>query len=157
MQWSERLHGQNTFSSAGVFGNSQQNDLVQSILNSCNPCTEYSAEQGNNFATDAFAGCVAVPNGATVHQSNGIAGYANSSGTAFAVGGYFSGRCLAANCNVWGSNPLAADGGLQALQLYGSEINVNVGNALSFGKGLLFNGAWSAQPTRSTSAWAICP
>lgn len=152
-----QFSGQNTFSSSGVFSNSQQNDPVQSVVNSCSPGTEYAAEQSNNFATDALAGCVAVPNGATVHQSNGIAGYANSSGTAFAVGGYFSGRCLAANCNVWGSNPIAADGGFAAAQLYGSEVDVNVFNGASFGKGLLFNGAWAAQPSRSHSDMGSMP
>jgi hypothetical protein len=149
--------GQTTFSSPGVFGNSQQNDPVQSDLNSSSPSTEYSLEQAGNFATDALAGCVAVPNGATVHQSNGIGGYANSSGTAFAVGGYFSGRCLTANCNIWGSNAIAADGGFAASQLYGQEVDLNVGNGSTFGKGILFNGAWSAQPLRSTSGMGNIP
>jgi len=63
-----------TFSNGGVFTNTQLNEYVKSLLNSCNTQTEIQATGvfGMGNATSAVSGCVAIPNGATA-QSIGLA------------------------------------------------------------------------------------
>lgn len=157
---SNQFTGQNTFSSPGVFTNTANTDngISKFVLNNCNPSSEWSSQQGGTANTSALIGCVTVPSSSTAHQSTAVSGYSDASSAAtMTVGGYFMGRCHVANCQVWGANPIAVDGGFQALQMYGSEIDVNVSNSASYGKGLLFNGAWSAQPTRSTTGFGNMP
>jgi hypothetical protein len=132
-----------TLISPGVFTNTQMNLFNQSLLNSCSPSTEFSTEQAGNFATDAVDGCVATPSSGTVHQSNGIAGYATNLSTSInAVGGYFSGRALANGVHVWGSNSLVQDSGFTNTVLVGHEIDVNTtASAATPAWGLELNGA----------------
>lgn len=120
--------GSSTITNSGVFTNTQMNEYMQSLLNSCSPSTEWTATQGTK-ATDALTGCVASPAGATA-QANAVAGYASGNPGASIVGGYFQGRCLANNCNSWGMNAVAQDvaGLTTGVSLYGNDVNVNPQN-----------------------------
>jgi hypothetical protein len=128
-----------TFANAGIFTSTQMNEYLQAILNSCSVLTEFQAVQGGkNFSTDAVSGCVPVPVGATVHQANGIAGYANTSSTTTAtVGLYGQGRCLANTTLCWGSNQVIADlAGESGAQMLGDEIDINAAGTPSTLEGL---------------------
>jgi hypothetical protein len=143
----------NTFAliNQGVFTNTQMNEYNQSLLNGCNPAQEFQAAQGANFSTDAVAGCVAMPSGATVHQVNGLAGYASNSvsdsQTGGAVGVYGEGRALVSgpgnnNGNAtWGMNSLVQDSpGTDSTQLISNEVDINIfGNPVR-AWGILING-----------------
>lgn len=140
-----------TLVNPGVFTNTQMNEYDQSLLNGCNPAQEFQAAQGANFSTDAVAGCVAMPSGATVHQVNGVAGYANNSvssaQTGGAVGVYGEGRALVSgpgnnNGNAtWGINSLVEDSpGTESTQLISNEVDINIfGNPVR-AWGILING-----------------
>ncbi len=98
----------NVMSNAGVFTNTQMNEYLQSLINSCSPATENSIQPGKS--TDALTGCLAVPVGATVYGANSVAGYANTSATTPNVdAGYFSCRVLVNSGKCWGINPVAID------------------------------------------------
>lgn len=126
-----------TLVNPGVFTNTQMNEYNQSLLNGCNPVQEFQAEQGPNFSTDAVAGCVAMPSGATVHQVNGLAGYVSNSvsdpQSGGAVGVYGQGRALVSgpgnnNANAtWGFNSLVSDSpGTENTQLISHEVDINI-------------------------------
>ncbi len=143
---------------AGVFSNTQQNEYFQSLINGCSPATEFAAMFSGNFATDGLAGCVATPASGNVLQTNGVAGYVNSLSTTInAVGVLGIARCLATGCSIWGDNPVAVDNGFAVTQMYGSEVDINVFNALSSGQAIRIAGAWSAQPTQSNSSQGNMP
>jgi hypothetical protein len=140
--------GQNTFSSQGVFGNSQPNDFVQSLLNSCNPGTEFQIVQGRQKDTAAYTGCVTVPANSTVHQASAVAGFVNNaSPSTNAVGGYFQAVNNVSNGYIWGINPLIASVPGKPTAKMQNEFDVNVSNTSDQGAGITFNGLWTAQPT----------
>lgn len=134
-------------SNAGVFTNTQMNDYLTSVINGCSTLTEFQATQGNsNYATEAVSGCVAYPNGATVHQANGVAGYANSTNstvlTGGAVGGYFSGRQLVNSGASWGINSIVMDtSGVSGDQLASNETDVNFAGSPARVWGIIITGA----------------
>lgn len=141
-----------TLINPGVFTNTQMNEYDQSLVNGCNPAQEFPAAQGQNFSTDAMAGCVAMPSGATVHQVNGLAGYATNSvseaQSGGAVGVYGQGRVLVSgpgnnNGNaVWGMNSLVEDSpGTESTQLISNEIDLNIFGQPVRAWGILINGA----------------
>jgi len=139
------LNGTYTESNSGIFTNTQTNEYLQSLLNGCT-ASEYNTVQVGNFTTDAIAGCVAMPQTATVHQVNGIAGYVtnsvNISQSGGAVGGYFQGRQLANNGSSWGINGLVQDvGGLTGHQLISNEVDINIMGTPARAWGLLVSGA----------------
>jgi len=135
-----------------VFTNTQMNEYNQSLLNGCNPLQEFQAAQGPNFSTDAVAGCVAMPSSATVHQANGLAGYASNSvsqaQSGGAVGVYGQGRVLVSgpgnnNGNaVWGMNSLVEDSpGTASTQLISNEVDINILGSPVRAWGVLITGA----------------
>lgn len=137
-----------TESNAGVFTNTQMNENMQSLVNSCSPATEWTGIGQGGFATDGLAGCVTIPSSATSTSTNGVATYLSSkSTTTNAVAGYFQSRALATGTHLWGINPIVSDEGFTVPLLYGAEIDANVSNSGTEGTGLLFAGAWTAQPT----------
>jgi hypothetical protein len=111
----------------GVFTNTQMNEYLQVILRDCNVTTEFQSVQGSNAATDAIAGCLAVPKASTVWQPNAVAGYINSSSPdSHAVGGYFQSRALANNAQIWGANSVVQVGkGIEGAKLTGLEVDMN--------------------------------
>jgi hypothetical protein len=144
--------GQNTFRSQGVFGNSQPNDFVQSLLNSCNPGTEFQIVQGRQNDTAAYTGCVTVPANSTVHQASAVAGFVNNaSPSTNAVGGYFQAVNNVSNGYIWGINPLIASVPGKPTAKMQNEFDVNVSNTSDQGAGITFNGLWTAQPTMDPS------
>lgn len=144
---------------AGVFTNTQMNLYMKVLLNGCDPLTEYQATQGANYSTDAQTGCVAVPGGATVHQANGLAGYANtSSTTAAAVGTYGQGRCLLSNTLCWGGNDVVQDAAAQTgHQMIGREIDINVKGTPNFLEGVRLIGASTGTIPASAIAFHLLP
>jgi hypothetical protein len=115
----------------GVFTNTQNNEYFQSLIGGCTTA-EYSTVQAGNFTTDAVAGAWTVPITATVHQVDGIAGYAvnhvNVSQSGGAVGGYFQGRATPRTMRPsFGSNSLVQDtAGNTGHQMIAAEIDTNV-------------------------------
>lgn len=135
---------------AGVFTGTQMNEYMQSLINSCSPSSEFQAAQGASFATDALAGCIAAPVGATTHQPNAVAGYANSSCNSLTrtvcntVGGYFQSRALVNGAAVWGTNNVAQDQvGVTGAFITGSEYDVIVNGtpSLVIGQEISIGGA----------------
>lgn len=141
-----------TLTNPGIFTNTQMNEYDQSLINGCSSSTEYNTVQTGNFSTDAIAGCAAMPSGATVHQANGIAGYANNSvataQSGGAVGGYFQGRVLVSgpgggNGNgTWGLNSIVVDTvGTTSTQMISQEADFNAFGTPVRAWGLLVSGA----------------
>ena len=131
----------NSFTNSGIFTNTQMNLYVQSIVNGCNPLTEYQYEEGAQGLTAAFLGCVAAPIGSTVHETNGIAGFVNNLSTSTnAVGVRGQAHGLAVNAHVWGGVFIADDGGFSNNQVLGAEIDIGNFNAASSGAGWTFGG-----------------
>jgi len=95
-----------TVANAGTFTTGTQSEYLQSLLNSCSPATEFFANHAQQ-ATDAVAGCGAMPMAGT-NQVNGVAGYANTSGST-ATGGYFQCRPLVNNSFCDGVNGVVQD------------------------------------------------
>ena len=150
----------------GVFTNTQMNEYNQSLLHGCNPVQEFQAEQGPNFSTDAVAGCVAMPSGATVHQVNGLAGYASNSvsdpQSGGAVGVYGQGRALVSgpgnnNGNAtFGFNSLVADSpGTENTQLISYEADTNIFGSPIRVWGILLSGAMGPNGVVPPSAAGI--
>lgn len=124
--------------SSGIFTNTGATEYLQSLLNGCVPATE-----GQTPLVDAVTGCVATPAGATVHQIDAVAGYANTSANssgrtvANTTGGYFSCRAIANGSGCWGVNPLVVDtAGEAGANLIGEEVDINVFGAPSFVNGI---------------------
>ena len=141
------------FVNTGVFTNTQQNNYLSSALGGINTATWYSSAQGGQFSTDALAGGIACPFGATVHQCNGIAGYAVSAANsvggggglgdfANTVGGYFTSQSVASNTANWGFNTLVQDfGGTSNTWMVGTEIDTNFNGSPAYATGIQGNGA----------------
>ena len=151
------LSGSFTLSNAGTFTNTQMNEYLSSILNSCSAATEFGVAQALNSSTDAVMGCVAVPGTSTVHQQNAVAGYANTSqtgGSGGAVGGYFQGRILTNNsASAWGINPLVQDVVSDTNgQMIGQETDINVLGSPARVWGILITGATTGTIPSSGSA-----
>ena len=124
-------------SNAGVFTNTQMNEYLTSSINGLNFQTEFQAGQGNQSSTDGAAFGVKMPNGASVLQSNGMAGYVLNQATGGAgVGVYGQGRCVAPGngARCWGSNVVATDFlgttslNSQTSSLIGEEVDVDPAN-----------------------------
>ena len=146
--------------SGGSFTSGAMHQYLSSKLNSCDPVTELKATQGGQYSTEAVTGCVAEPPGASILQSAGIAGYANTSADssartiANAAGGYFQCRSLANNSACWGINPLVQDvRSLSGHWLTGEEIDVNQSGSPAGMWGLLITGIMSGNTP--ADSWAI--
>jgi hypothetical protein len=131
-------------STPGVFTNTQMNEYIQSLLGGCLPLTIYQASNGMNFSTDALTGCVTVPSGSTVVQSNAAAGYViNRSTTTNSVAGFYDSQAGANNVHLWGINPLCQDS-----SVYGSftgvtcnnEFDQNISSTTTTGNGIMLTG-----------------
>lgn len=152
--------GSLVFTNAGVFTNTQMNQYIVSLVNGCNPLTEFRAAQGTNADTEGVTGCVAMPNTATVHQSSGVAGYSTNSFGASSgggTGGYFEGRQLANGGASWGLNELVQDTNtVTGHQLAGNEVDVNFFGAPARVWGIIISGASSgAAPSGNGNAAAV--
>lgn len=124
---------------AGTFTNTQMNLYLQSLINGCNPFSEYQSAQGANTTTEPVTGCLTVPSGSTVHQADAGGFYiSNSSPSTNAVALYSQSRCLANGTTCWGANFVSRDvGGLTTgITLYGNEIDVNPLNPTSAYSGI---------------------
>lgn len=134
----------------GVFTDRQMNDSSVFSVNGLDTSTEFQSTQGNAYATEALVGGVIAPPNSTVHEVQGIAGYAVNQSSAgergsAAVGVYGQGRCDGGvNGNrCWGANFVAAartDRGANtavASTLYGVEVDLGPGNATDSGDGVL--------------------
>jgi hypothetical protein len=131
----------------GVFTNTQMNQPTTFIVGSINLQTEYQAEQGGNFTTDAVAAGIGVPSASTVYGANAVAGYVNNdSPLTNAVAGYFQARA-STTAKIWGLNPLVDDGGFAA-NIQGIEVDINSTNGGSSVSGVsvvgVLSGAHSA-------------
>jgi len=140
----------------GVFTNTQQNDLSTSLLNGIVPATEFSGHQGGNFATEALAVGVLIPNTSTVFQVNGIASYVKSNAaqvsTGGYVGGYFSSFANANNANMFGINPVVGDvtSGLTGVKLQ-NEFDFAPANASTVVTGVALVMGGTVTPTTATA------
>lgn len=142
---------------AGTFTNLAQNDFVSALLGGMVIGTEYSGQQGGQFATESLVGGVTVPVSSTVHQANGVAGYCNSnSPTTFCVGLYGQavlGTAGAQEAN--GINTVASDAAGISGSIAGAQFNTNVHNASTAVYGISLPAAWTAQPTGTATAFNI--
>jgi hypothetical protein len=120
----------------GVFTNTQMNEYLSSVIGGINLGTAFSGLQGPNFATEGVAGGVALPSGATVHNGNGIGGYAqsacNSVGrTVCNVVGLYGQATDVSGSNgagIWGGNVVAEATGASSTNtnVTGWETDVNL-------------------------------
>jgi hypothetical protein len=140
-------------SATGVFTNTQQDLYFQSLVNGCNPTTEFGSLFTAQHATEAYTGCIAVPNSSTVFQTNTVAGYVNNqSGTATAGVALFGGARATTTNNgrIWGINTLAIDvPGVPSINIYGAEFDVNANNTGTITHGVLCSALFNVQPTDS--------
>jgi len=132
----------------GVFTNTQNNFYAQAIVNSAN-CTAMAGavNGGANFNTDAWTGCLNVPNTATVEEANsGDFLIENNSPNTAAVGVRGGGWCNANSTLCWGGNAIAvSSSGLTGTTLTGYEVDVSPFNSGDIGQGILINGTFGAQ------------
>lgn len=145
-----------TVQNAGLFTNTQMNEYLSSIVNGCNPLTEFQATQGSQTVTAGLTGCVSMPSTSTVHQVNGVEGYvtsnANSSSgtTNNAVGLYGQCRNLVSNGACWGQNTLVQDlVGDSGHVMIGNEIDLNLKGAPARFHGI---GIYGAAPSGTMPA-----
>lgn len=127
----------------GVFTNTKMNTGATALLGGINLTTEYQAQQGANYGTQAVAGGVAVPSGSTVYTASGVAGYANNASTttaAVALSGYA--RALASGVQVYGANLVLNDQNFAASNLIGGEIDIGAGNTATPAYALSLIGAF---------------
>ena len=136
-------------SPTGVYTNTQMNQIATFLLNGLDPETEFQAEQGANYATEALTAGIDIPSSATVYQANAVAGYVNNdSTTTNAVAGYFSGRSGASSVDIWGINAIVQDtAGQTSVSMIGIEVDINANNVGTSGAGITVTGSFSAQPT----------
>ncbi len=149
------VSGGGAIAAPGVFTNTQQNDLSTFLLNGISPSTEFSTHQGGNFATEALAAGVLVPNTSTVYQVNGIASYVKSNAaqvsTGGYVGGYFSSFANANNANMFGINAAVGDfASLSGVKLQ-NELDFNVNNTGTVVTGISMQMSGTAQSTSATA------
>jgi hypothetical protein len=136
----------------GVFTNTQQNDFSTFLLNGIVPSTEFTTHQGGNFATEALAVGVLVPNTNTAYQVNGIASYVKSNAAQVSTGGYvagyFSSFANANNANMFGLNPVVGDvgAGLTGVHLQ-NEFDFSPANAATQITGLALVMGGTVTPT----------
>jgi len=133
---------------AGVFTNTQQNDLQVNNINNVNVGSEFSNVQGGNFATEAQVGAVNCIG--TVFQCNGLAGYVvySSASNHAAVGSYGVARAAVNNANIFGANFLVTSApGLTGVSMNAQENDINVFNTADAGVAFNCSGAWKAQGT----------
>lgn len=139
--------GTQTVINGGIFTNAQMNDYLLSEVGGINNSTEYNTLQVGNFATEGISGGVAIPIGSSVHQANGVAGYAStaqssSAGTSSnAVGVYGQCRTLANGSACWGVNQVVQDlPGQTNHLLFGDEVDFNLVGAPTRAHGILVTG-----------------
>lgn len=131
---------------------------------------EYATEQAGLAATDALTAGLKITSG-SIHQTNAIAGYIESSRprpvtNGGDVAGYFHGKASGDNANVFGLNSLASDTAGFTGQTLQNEIDINVNAASTSvqGLGLVLNSAQtiSAPPLgyvcriAATTQWGAC-
>ncbi len=126
------------------------NEYLSSLLNNININTELG---GSPNATIALTGGSATPAGATVTNSIGVGGFANSmcdsmAGTVGnAVGLYGLGRAIGNNAAVWGGNFLAQDtASVTGALLTGAEIDIGVIGSPAQFRALSFFGVGAGTP-----------
>lgn len=149
---------------AGVFTNTQMNEYCTSMLNGISPATQFFLVQGGNFSTDAIAGGVAVPAGATVHNANAIAGYATSAADsasrtkANTVAIYGQAVAAANGAGVWGWNVVAEDtpgSSLTGTQIIGGELDIGASGSPAFVQGITINQGGSGTAPALSPAFLI--
>jgi hypothetical protein len=123
-----------SLSSTGAFSAGAFNSYLNSLVNGCNPATQFYNVQ-YSYGTFGVVGCVTGPAsspGAGLNQVAGLLGIATSTNV-IAVGGSFYGFALANNASAFGSNPLVQDvAGLTSnVGLVGEEVDVQPYNAPS--------------------------
>lgn len=142
--------GPATSSNPGVFTNTQQNLYLQSLLNGCNPLSQWSAIFGSSRATEAGTFCSTIPSGATVFQGNTIAAYVENQNGAATAGVAVFGSARATTTSggrIWGGNFIATGmAGLASNSMYSTENDCNVANTLDVCHGMLVAGNFTAQP-----------
>lgn len=118
-----------TLTGSPAFSDSSYAGRFQSLLNGANPGTLYTSQQVGHQSTDAIAGAISVPVGASAHQTNAIAAYIISNraqpGNGGDVGGYFQVGCNANNCAGFGLNPMVYDKAGKNGQTLGNEFDFN--------------------------------
>lgn len=136
-----------TNSQTGTFTNTQSNEYMTSALGGINIATEFSSLQGGAHQTDAIAGGVNIPVGATVVGANGLAGYAVTSADSAsrtrgnAVPIYGQCRNAANNSACWGSNTVVFDAaGLTGHNMSGYELDMNLLGSPAYFKGFYVTG-----------------
>lgn len=146
----------------GVFTNTQMNLYLQSLLNGCSPATEFHANfGGSSNATEGVTGCINVPVGSTVFQSNTVSAYINNSSGATTAGVAIFGNArvtTTAGGRIWGGNFVATGfAGIASNSLYSTENDCNVANTLDVCHGMLVAGNFSAQPVTTDGITIAAP
>lgn len=146
----------------GVFTNTQMNLYLQSLLNGCNPGTEFHANfGGSNNASEGVTGCINIPVGSTVFQSNTVAGYVNNSSGAATAGVAIFGNArvtTTAGGRIWGGNFVATGfAGFASNSLYSTENDCNVANTADVCHGMLVAGNFTAQPVTTDGITISAP
>lgn len=131
-----------TFSNPGVFTNGQYNLYGQFLVGGSIPSGETTPAY-----TAALIGGIVTPASATVLNSMGIVGLANSKCNSFSrticntVAGYFQARASINGASAWAQNGLVNDfTGVTGTYLTGNEIDVNVQGAPTQVYGLQITG-----------------
>jgi hypothetical protein len=105
----------------GVF-NTQMNDNLQVLLNSCSTSVEYALAHGQN-ASEGFASCLKIPAGTTAPVAIGVSAYMNdSTQNQSAVAEYGQTTINATGGLGWGYNGVVEDAsGVTGAQFIGDE------------------------------------
>ncbi len=165
--------GINTFNGASAFGNSvtvanpgvftsgQMNLYVQSLVNNCNPGSEFQSIQGGGeYQTEAGTFCLLLPSSATVQFGTALQAYLNqqSSSVPGAAIQAFA-RCnggLSSSCHAMGAIAVDGGSGFPSANYYDYEAFSIAHNTTSNPIGILVTGDFFAQPTAGNGI-AILP
>jgi len=127
----------------GIFTNMQYNSSIYSLVNGCDPATQFSYAQGGAtvYSSDGITSCVIVPNTSATINATAFSGYIqNNSTVSNAVGGYFQATCWVAGV-CWGTNPYVSDRtGVSGATVLGIEDDVEIFNTSTMGNGMILTG-----------------
>jgi hypothetical protein len=134
-----------TWSTDGTFHNTKQvTGNIHALVNGIDPTgLIYGTTSGCCSNMDAVGGGIKIPDGATVTNGNGIAGYVDSQcdskggNHCNGVGGFFFARASTNGAGVWGLNPVVGDSAPSISDHYITGMEIDMGG---YGKPKQFRG-----------------
>lgn len=148
-----------TLQNSGLFSSGQMNLYLQSLINSCDPKTEFQAFQGAGvYETEAGTYCLTVPAGTTTDFGTTLASFVNNLSNKPTAAAQFIARSGVANISLHALNLIATDEiGIPNNNYYGNEIFMVGHNAASVPVGILIDGDMTVQATNSVAALIAPP